>query len=86
MIHARWQIECFFRMVKQQLSFSHFLNRTKNGIQTIMYLTMVAAIILLVYKSLNAIQGDKNVKDTLIMDMRARAPGVPVWTEIEEYE
>ena len=47
---------------------------------------MVAAIILLVYKSLNAIQGDKNVKETLIMDMRARAPGVPVWKEIEEYE
>ncbi len=75
----RWNIELFFRLIKQLFSFSHLLNRTENGIQFVMYVTMIAAMILLAYKTLKGLTGEKNLKETLIMDLRSRAPGTPSW-------
>jgi len=54
---SRWEIETFFKFIKQQLNFSHLLSRSENGIKAIMYLTMIAAILLTLYKKLNNIMG-----------------------------
>lgn len=54
---SRWEIETFFRFIKQQLNFSHLLSRSENGIKVVMYLTMIAAILLTLYKKLNNIMG-----------------------------
>lgn len=54
---SRWEIETFFKFLKQQLNFSHLLSRSENGIKVIMYLTMIAAILLTLYKKLNRIMG-----------------------------
>lgn len=54
---SRWEIEIFFKFIKQQLNFSHLLSRSENGIKVVMYLTMIAAILLTLYKRLNNIMG-----------------------------
>jgi len=54
---SRWEIETFFKFLKQQLNFSHLLSRSENGIKVVMYLAMIAAILLTLYKKLNNIMG-----------------------------
>lgn len=54
---SRWEIETFFKFIKQQLNFSHLLSRSENGIKVVMYLTIIAAILLTLYKKLNNIMG-----------------------------
>lgn len=54
---SRWEAEIFFRFIKQELNFSHLLNRSENGIKVLMYLTMIAAILLTIYKKANKIMG-----------------------------
>lgn len=54
---ARWEIETFFKFIKQELNFSHLLSRNENGIKVVMYLTMIAAILLTIYKKTNRIVG-----------------------------
>ena len=58
----RWDIEVFFRFLKQELNFSHLLSRTQNGIQVMFYLTMIAAMLILVYRKINDLKGFKFVK------------------------
>lgn len=54
---SRWEIGTFFKFIKQQLNFSHLLSRSENGIKVVMYLTMIAAIMLTLYKKFNNIMG-----------------------------
>lgn len=58
----RWDIEVFFKFIKQLLNFSHLLNRSANGVKVVLYTTLVAAILLIVYKKNNSLQGFKIVK------------------------
>jgi transposase len=51
----RWDIEVFFRFLKQELSFSHITSTNPNGIAVIMYMTMITAMLVLVYKRLNKV-------------------------------
>ena len=37
----RWDIEVFFRFLKQELSFSHFLSVNENSMQVILYMTLI---------------------------------------------
>lgn len=54
---SRWEIETFFKFIKQELNFSRFLSRTRNGVLATMYLTMITAILLTIYKKSNKIIG-----------------------------
>lgn len=54
---SRWEIETFFKFIKQEMNFSHLLSRSENGIKVVMYLTMIAAILLTLYKKFNHIMG-----------------------------
>ncbi len=58
----RWEIEIFFKFIKQELNFSHLINRSENGIRVMLYITMIAAVLLLVYKKTNNLSGYKMVK------------------------
>jgi hypothetical protein len=49
----RWDIEVFFRFLKQELNFSHITSTNPNGIAVLMYMTMITAMLVLVYKKLN---------------------------------
>jgi len=51
----RWDIEVFFRFLKQELNFSHITSTNPNGIAVMMYMTMISAMLVLVYKKLNKV-------------------------------
>ena len=58
----RWEIEVFFKFIKQNLNFSHLLSRNINGVKVVMYMTLITAILLVVYKKLNELKGYKIAK------------------------
>lgn len=45
----RWDIEVFFRFLKQELNLSHLVSMNKNGIEVMIYMTMIASMLLLIY-------------------------------------
>lgn len=55
----RWDIEVFFRFLKQELNLSHLVSRSVNGIKVMLYLTLILSILLSVYKNLNNLSGYK---------------------------
>lgn len=55
----RWEIEVFFKFLKQELNFNNLISRSLNGIKVVLYLTLIMAILLTVYKKLNKIKGYK---------------------------
>jgi len=67
----RWQIEVFFRFIKQQLNFSHLLTRNENGIKVVLYMTLITAILLTVFKNVNSYKGYKIPKVKLANQLEA---------------
>lgn len=65
----RWEIEVFFKFIKQEMNFSHLVSRTSNGIQVMFYLTMIAAMLILVYRKINDFTGFKHVKSQFVQDL-----------------
>lgn len=49
----RWEIEVFFKFIKQQLSFKHFMSTNENGITVTLYMTLIMAMLILMYKKAN---------------------------------
>jgi len=64
----RWAIEVFFRFIKQELNFSHFISVNKNGIKIILYMTLILAMLILVYKKINEF-GYKTAKRRFKMEL-----------------
>lgn len=67
----RWEIEVFFKFIKQHLNFSHLLSRTENGMKVEMYMTLIAAILLIVYKKENRLSGFKIAKLKLALELES---------------
>lgn len=65
----RWDIEVFFRFLKQELNLSHLVSLNKNGIEVMLYMTMIAAMLLLIYKKANNL-GYKTAKRRIAMELR----------------
>lgn len=65
----RWDIEVFFRFIKQELNVSHLVSLNKNGIRVILYMTLIVAMLILVYKKANNI-GYKTAKRRFSMEIR----------------
>lgn len=65
----RWDIEVFFRFMKQELNLSHLVSLNKNGIQVMVYMTMIASMLLLIYKKANDL-GYKTAKRRIAMELR----------------
>jgi hypothetical protein len=55
----RWDIERFFRFIKQELNFKHYFSRQWNGIQVMIYIILIASILLLSFIKLNKLKGYK---------------------------
>jgi len=66
---SRWEIETFFKFIKQDLNFSHLLSRSENGIKVVMYLTMIVAILLTLYKRTNKTMGWAVAKIMFLNDL-----------------
>jgi hypothetical protein len=65
----RWDIEVFFRFIKQELNVSHLVSLNKNGMQVMIYVTLIVAMLILVYKKANNI-GYKTAKRRFTMELR----------------
>jgi hypothetical protein len=71
----RWEIEVFFKFVKQHLSFSHLISRCENGIKVMLYMTLIAALLLIWYQEQTGIErGWRSVKFWF-------AENVRIWTQ-----
>lgn len=63
LIYARrWDIEVFFKFLKQEFGFKHFLSRNLNGIENMVYMTLICFILMFTYFKLNKIAGFKIAK------------------------
>lgn len=51
----RWDIEVFFRFLKQELNFNHLGATSSNGIKVMMYSTLIASMLVMIYKKLNSV-------------------------------
>jgi hypothetical protein len=65
----RWDIEVFFRFLKQELHVSHLVSLNKNGIKVLLYMTLITAMLVLIYKKENGI-GYKTAKRRFFMEVR----------------
>jgi hypothetical protein len=65
----RWDIEVFFRFIKQELNTSHLVSLNKNGIEVMLYMTLIVAMLILIYKKVNNI-GYKTAKRRFAMEIR----------------
>jgi transposase len=65
----RWDIEVFFRFIKQELNVSHLISLNKNGIEVMLYMTLIVAMLVLIYKHANDI-GYKTAKRRFSMEVR----------------
>lgn len=55
----RWDIEVFFRFIKQELNIKHLINHTINGILIQIYSALISAMLILVYRTANKMTGFK---------------------------
>lgn len=58
----RWDIEVFFRFIKQELNIKHLLSHSKNGVKVQVYVMLLLAILLTVFKKSNQISSYKIAK------------------------
>lgn len=58
----RWEIEVFFKFIKQHLNVKHLVSRDENGIRVMLYMTMILATLIIAYKKINKIKGFKIAK------------------------
>lgn len=65
----RWDVEVFFRFLKQELNLSHLVSVNQNGIEVMVYMTMIASMLLLIYKKANDL-GYKTAKRRIAMELR----------------
>ena len=58
----RWEIEVFFKFLKQHLNVKHLVSRDENGIKVMIYMTMILAILIIAFKKINDIKSFKIAK------------------------
>lgn len=51
----RWSIEVFYKFLMQNLGFSHILSTSANGIQIMMYMTLIVAVLVRLFAIRNGI-------------------------------
>lgn len=55
----RWDIEVFFKFIKQHLQFKHFVSHSQNGMIVYLYSILIAAILFTIFKVSNKLAGFK---------------------------
>jgi hypothetical protein len=65
----RWDIEVFFRFIKQELNVSHLVSLNKNGMKVMIYMNLIVAMLILIYKKENKL-GYKTAKRRFSMEIR----------------
>lgn len=58
----RWDIETFFKFLKQHLNLNHLVSRNQNGIRVMLYMTLITAMLITAFRKLNKIPSFKIAK------------------------
>jgi hypothetical protein len=58
----RWEIELFFKFLKQHLNLKHIISRNENAMKVMIYMTLILSILILAYKKENSVKGYKIAK------------------------
>lgn len=67
----RWEIEIFFRLIKQYLNYDHLTSRCENGIAVMIYMSMIASLLMIWYREQTGInRGWRSVKFWLAESVR----------------
>lgn len=67
----RWEIEVLFKFLKQHLGYTHLTSRSENGIRIMIYMSLIAALLLIWYKRLTGIdRGWRSVRAWFAHDLR----------------
>ncbi len=67
----RWDIEVLFRFMKQEMNLTHFVCNDPNAIQVMLYFTLIAAMLVLIYKKQNGIRSYKMAKIQFFKELTA---------------
>lgn len=67
----RWKIETFFRFMKQQMNLTHLVSHNANAIQVVLYCSLIAAMLVLIYKKTNQIKFYKSAKIQFFKELQA---------------
>lgn len=68
----RWEIETFFKLIKEHLGYEHLTSRSENGIRIMILMSMITSLLMIWYKQQTSIKnGWKAVKFWLADDARA---------------
>lgn len=59
---TRWDIEVLFRFLKQEMNLSHFVCNDLNAIKVMLYCSLIASTLVLIYKKQNNIKSYKKAK------------------------
>ena len=59
---SRWDIEVLFRFLKQEMNLTHFVCNNANAIQVMLYCTLIATMLILIYKKQNKLPSFKRAK------------------------
>lgn len=65
----RWEIEVFIKFLKQHLNLTHIMSRSENGIKVVLYMTMILAMLIIVFKKINRISSTKIAKLRLEIEL-----------------
>jgi len=68
---SRWHIEVFFKFLKQEMNLTHFVCNDINAIQVMLYMTLITAMLILVYKKMNQIKSYKIAKIQFFKELEA---------------
>ena len=59
---SRWDIEVLFRFMKQEMNLTHFVCNDPNAIEVMLYCSMIASMLILIFKKKNNIKSFKRAK------------------------
>lgn len=66
---SRWDIEVLFRFMKQEMNLTHFVCNDPNAIKVMLYCTMIASMLILIYKKKNNIKSYKKAKISFFKEL-----------------
>lgn len=69
MYRRRWDIEVLFRFMKQEMNLTHFVCNDRNAIEVMLYFTLIATILVLIYKKHNDIGSYKKAKTQFFKEL-----------------
>lgn len=66
----RWDIEVFFRFIKQEIGLKTLVSYNENGIKIMLYMRLIAAMLILVYRLANKIEGFRRAKVQFLLELQ----------------